>query len=57
MEMLHIILPNGDAADACEALDDAGVKNDYLNDYRILVDENSDYEDVLDDAGIKWDNV
>ena len=57
-EKLHIILPNGDADEAIEALEEAGIDCEYLDDTHILVDMETgygSYEDVLDDAVIDWD--
>lgn len=53
--MDHILLPNCDASEVCELLDEEGIENEFLYGDRILVDANSDYAFVLDEAGIRWE--
>lgn len=56
-DLVHVILRDGDAEDAIEALEAAGIDAEYLDDTRILVESGSEYGDVLDAAGIHWDVV
>ena len=52
---VHVILRDGNADDAIEALEAAEIDAEYLDDTRILVPADSAYEEVLDRANIKWD--
>ena len=54
-DLVHVILRDGNADDAIEALEAAEIDAEFLDDTRILVPADSAYEEVLDRANIKWD--
>ena len=52
--MMYIILPDGDAWNVCELLYSYDIDNEYINDYRILVDIGVEFEKILDEHGIDY---